>query len=186
MLKQKKNATADLNPQETSEWLEALEQVIDEEGPDRASYLLQQLLNALAHSALRAPPKSTTPYLNTIPRARGSALSGRPCARTPHQKPDPLECGGDGRAGKQVRSQYRRPHLHLCLARHTQPKSASIIFSAAAIGDQPGDFIYLQGHASPGVYSRAFLEGRLTEEHLKNFRHELRDIPGCPLIRTPG
>jgi pyruvate dehydrogenase E1 component len=58
-------------------------------------------------------------------------------------------------------------------------------FFHAQYGDQPGDLIYFQGHASPGVYARAFLEGRLTEEHLKNFRHELRDTPGLSSYPHP-
>ena len=58
-------------------------------------------------------------------------------------------------------------------------------FFHASYGDQPGDLIYFQGHASPGVYGRAFLEGRLTEEHLKNFRHELRDTPGLSSYPHP-
>ena len=58
-------------------------------------------------------------------------------------------------------------------------------FFHASYGDQPGDLIYFQGHASPGVYARAFLEGRLTEEHLKNFRHELRDTPGLSSYPHP-
>ena len=58
-------------------------------------------------------------------------------------------------------------------------------FFHATYGDQPGDLIYFQGHASPGVYGRAFLEGRLTEEHLKNFRHELRDTPGLSSYPHP-
>src|SRR5205823_13775522 len=52
-------------------------------------------------------------------------------------------------------------------------------------GDQPGDVVYFQGHASPGVYARAFLEGRLTEQHLENFRHELRDTPGLSSYPHP-
>ena len=58
-------------------------------------------------------------------------------------------------------------------------------FFRGTIGDQPGDLLYLQGHASPGFYSRAFLEGRLTEEQLKNFRHELRDTPGLSSYPHP-
>jgi pyruvate dehydrogenase E1 component len=58
-------------------------------------------------------------------------------------------------------------------------------FFRGSIGDQSGDLLYLQGHASPGFYSRAFLEGRLTEEHLKNFRHELRDTPGLSSYPHP-
>ncbi len=58
-------------------------------------------------------------------------------------------------------------------------------FFHAQYGDQPGDLVYFQGHASPGVYARAFLEGRLTEEHLKNFRHELREHPGLSSYPHP-
>ena len=64
-------------------------------------------------------------------------------------------------------------------------KSGFNHFFHAKYGDQPGDLIYFQGHASPGVYARAFLEGRLTEEHLKNFRHELREQPGPVLVSAP-
>ncbi|HEV2462887.1 MAG TPA: pyruvate dehydrogenase (acetyl-transferring), homodimeric type, partial [Acidobacteriaceae bacterium] len=58
-------------------------------------------------------------------------------------------------------------------------------FFHASYGDQPGDFIYFQGHASPGVYARAYLEGRLTDQHLANFRHELRDTPGLSSYPHP-
>ena len=58
-------------------------------------------------------------------------------------------------------------------------------FFHASYGDEPGDLIYFQGHASPGVYSRAFLEGRLSEEQVKNFRHELRDTPGLSSYPHP-
>ncbi len=58
-------------------------------------------------------------------------------------------------------------------------------FFHAQYGDQPGDFIYFQGHSSPGVYARAYLEGRLSEEQIKNFRHELRDTPGLPSYPHP-
>ena len=58
-------------------------------------------------------------------------------------------------------------------------------FFHASYGDQPGDLVYFQGHASPGVYARAFLEGRLSEEHLKNFRHELREHPGLSSYPHP-
>ena len=64
-------------------------------------------------------------------------------------------------------------------------KSASTTSSTRSYGDQPGDLIYFQGHASPGIYARAFLEGRLTEEHLKNFRHELREHPGLSSYPHP-
>ena len=59
-------------------------------------------------------------------------------------------------------------------------------FFRGKYGDQPGDLIYFQGHASPGVYARAFLEGRLTEEHLHNFRHALVERRASRRIRIPG
>ena len=67
MLKPKEERSADLNPQETSEWLEALEQVVDEQGPDRATYLLQTVAERAKRLGVSAPAKITTPYLNTIP-----------------------------------------------------------------------------------------------------------------------
>ena len=67
MLKPKEERLADLNPQETSEWLEALEQVIEDGGPDRASYLLHQLSDRATRLGVRAPANVTTPYVNTIP-----------------------------------------------------------------------------------------------------------------------
>src|SRR5207249_5977536 len=58
-------------------------------------------------------------------------------------------------------------------------------FFHASYGDQPGDLVYFQGHASPGLYARAFLEGRLKTEHLENFRHELREHPGLSSYPHP-
>src|SRR5579875_3424230 len=76
MLKTKEERQTDLNPQETSEWLEALEQVVDEAGPDRAAYLLEQLLDRAANFGVPARTKVTTPYLNTIPAHEESPYPG--------------------------------------------------------------------------------------------------------------
>ena len=78
---QKLEASEDLNPQETSEWLDSLDEVIDEGGPDRASYLLQRLNDRAAEFGVTAPLKLVTPYINTIPERRGSPVSRRPADR---------------------------------------------------------------------------------------------------------
>src|ERR1700685_2621805 len=76
MLKAKVQAPDDLNPQETSEWIEALDQIIDEVGPDRASYLLERLMNRAAELGAHAPLRWNTPYINTIPPEEEVAYPG--------------------------------------------------------------------------------------------------------------
>ncbi|MGA8594857.1 MAG: pyruvate dehydrogenase (acetyl-transferring), homodimeric type [Bryobacteraceae bacterium] len=184
MLKTKEERPTDLNPQETSEWLEALEQVVEEEGPDRASYLLQKLQDRAVRLGVDALGKVTTPYLNTIP--------------VQEQVPYP----GDRALERKIKSVIRwnaaamvvrankhdaniGGHISTFASLATLSEVGFNHFFRARIGDQPGDLLYLQGHASPGFYSRAFVEGRLSEEHLKNFRHELREHPGLSSYPHP-
>src|SRR5690242_15432569 len=184
MLKPKEERLADLNPQETSEWLEALEQVFEEGGPDRASYLLNQLSDRAVRLGVKPPANVTTPYLNTIP--------------VEEQVPYP----GDRMIERRIKSLIRwnaaamvvrankydpniGGHISTFASLATLSEVGFNHFFRARIGDQPGDFLYLQGHAAPGFYSRAFMEGRLNEEHLKNFRHELREHPGLSSYPHP-
>ncbi len=174
----------DLDPQETTEWVEALDQIIDESGPDRAAYLLDKLTDhARAHGAA-LPVHLNTPYVNTI-------------------KPeDEVPYPGDRAMERRIKSLIRWNAMAMVVRQNkydagigghisTYASLATLLevgfnhFFHAKYGDQPGDLIYFQGHASPGVYARAFLEGRLTEEHLKNFRHELRDHPGLSSYPHP-
>ncbi|MCC7153440.1 MAG: pyruvate dehydrogenase (acetyl-transferring), homodimeric type [Bryobacterales bacterium] len=174
----------DLNPAETSEWLEALDQVIDEGGPDRASFLLERLSH---HAALQGAPaalKVTTPYVNTIPASE--------------EVPYP----GDRAIERRIKSFVRWNAVAMVVRANkyddgigghisTFASSATLVevgmnhFFRASIDGLPGDLIYFQGHASPGMYSRAYLEGRLNEDHLKNFRHELREQPGLSSYPHP-
>jgi pyruvate dehydrogenase E1 component len=184
MLLTKEERQTDSNPQETAEWLEALEQVVDEAGPDRAAFLLQQVVSRARDFGVAAPPKVNTPYVNTIP--------------VEEEEPYP----GDRALERRIKSLLRwnaaamvvRANKHDAnIGGHisTYASLATISevgfnhFFRGSFGDQPGDLIYYQGHASPGVYARAFLEGRLTEEHLRNFRHELRDHPGLSSYPHP-
>jgi pyruvate dehydrogenase E1 component len=174
----------DLDPQETAEWIEALDQVIDDAGSDRAAYLLEQLGERARSTGAALPNHLNTPYVNTI----------LPEEEVPYP--------GDRAIERRIKSLLRWNAMAMVVRQNkydpgigghisTYASLATLLevgfnhFFHASYGDQPGDLIYFQGHASPGVYARAFLEGRLSEEHLKNFRHELRDHPGLPSYPHP-
>ncbi len=180
----KLEASEDLNPQETSEWLDSLDEVIDEGGPDRASYLLQRLNDRAAEFGVTAPLKLVTPYMNTIP------------------KDEEVPYPGDRKIERLIKNYVRWNALSMVVKANknddnigghisTYASLATLIevgqnhFFHGSYDGQPGDFIYYQGHASPGMYARAFIEGRLNEKHLENFRHELRDHPGLSSYPHP-
>ncbi|MGD0013024.1 MAG: pyruvate dehydrogenase (acetyl-transferring), homodimeric type [Bryobacteraceae bacterium] len=180
----KRPAAEDLNPQETREWIESLDQLIDEAGADRAAFLLERLANRA--QALGAAPqyRVNTPYVNTIP--------------VEDQTPFP----GDRALERRLKSLIRWNALAMVVRANkydpgigghisSYASLATLVeigfnhFFRASYGQEPGDLIYLQGHSSPGYYARAYLEGRLTDEHLRNFRHELRETPGLSSYPHP-
>jgi pyruvate dehydrogenase E1 component len=184
MLKTKSEYSEDLNPQETGEWIESLDEVIDAAGPDRATYLLQRLSERASEFGIAPPGKINTPYKNTIP--------------VEEQIPYP----GDRMLERRIKNLVRWNALAMVVRANkyddnigghisTYASLATLVevgqnhFFHGSHGDQPGDLVYYQGHASPGMYARAFLEGRLNEEHLKNFRHELREHPGLSSYPHP-
>ena len=180
---------ADPDPQETSEWLEAWDQILEEQDPQRAAFLLEALMKRARMSGLNIAPKFNTPYTNTI--------------RVEDQVPYP----GDITIERRIKSVIRWNALAMVLQQNkkdpgigghisTYQSIATLMevgfnnFFRASIkdqagADQPGDFVYFQGHASPGIYSRAFLEGRLSQQQLENFRHELRGEPGLSSYPHP-
>ncbi|MGI8742947.1 MAG: pyruvate dehydrogenase (acetyl-transferring), homodimeric type [Bryobacteraceae bacterium] len=175
---------SDVNPQETSEWLESLDEIIDQSGTERATFLLDKLLNRASEFGATTSAKINTPYINTIP--------------VDQEVPYP----GDRAIERQIKSLIRwnamamvvrankydagiGGHISTYASLATLAEVGHNHFFHAKYGDQSGDFVYFQGHASPGEYARAFLEGRLTEERLKNFRHELRDRPGLSSYPHP-
>ena len=174
----------DLDPQETAEWIEALDDVIDQTGPDRAAYLLDQLADRARANGADLPIHLNTPYINTIrledevpypgdramERRIKSLVRWNAMAMVVHQNKDDAGIGG---------------HISTYASLATLLEVGFNHFFHAKYGDQPGDLVYFQGHASPGVYARAFLEGRLSEQHLKNFRHELREHPGLSSYPHP-
>ncbi len=184
MLQKKVEKSPDPNPQETAEWLEALDEVLDQEGPDRAAYLLERLIDRAAVAGAAPALGLNTPYVNTIPAE--------------DEEPYP----GDREIERRIKSLVRwnamamvvrqnkyddgiGGHISTFASLATLVEVAQNHFIRASYGDQPGDFVYFQGHAAPGMYARAYLEGRLTEKHLENFRHELRDHPGLSSYPHP-
>ncbi len=174
----------DFDPRETAEWVEALDQVLEDAGPDRAVYLLERLMARATTAGAELPVQLNTPYVNTI----------RPEAEAPYP--------GDRAMERRIKSLIRWNAMAMVVRQNkhdagigghisTYASLATLLevgfnhFFRAAYGDQPGDLVYFQGHASPGVYARAFLEGRLPERSLENFRHELREEPGLSSYPHP-
>jgi pyruvate dehydrogenase E1 component len=162
----------DIDPEETGEWLDALEAVIDAEGVDRAHFLLEQLITTARMRGSYLPYNANTPYLNTIP-----------ADRQPHYP-------GDREIERRISSIIRWNALAMVVRanQHSSELGGHIASfqSAATLYDigfghfwrapsenDAGDIIYIQGHSSPGIYARAFVEGRLTEQQLFNFRREV-------------
>ena len=184
MLKPITEAPADLNSQETGEWLEALDQVLDEAGPDRVRFLLDRLADRAYLQGVSSPVKLTTPYVNTIPVVEESPYPGD------RHLEERIEALVRYNALAMVMNANKRDdgiggHIATYQSLATLSEVGFEHFFRGGYGEQPGDFIYYQGHASPGVYARAFLEGRLGERHLENFRHELRDHPGLSSYPHP-
>ncbi len=184
MLKTKEERQTDLNAEETSEWLEALDQVVDEAGPDRAAYLLEKLLDRAANFGVSTPQKINTPYVNTIPAHEEVPYPGD---RAIERRIKSLIRWNA--AAMVVRANKYDPNIGGHISTYASLATVSEVgfnhFFRGSIDGQPGDLVYYQGHASPGVYARAFLEGRLSEQHLLNFRHELRDTPGLSSYPHP-
>ena len=162
----------DLDPQETREWLEALEGVIAAEGPQRAHYLIEKLVDKARRRGAWLPFHATTAYQNTIPLLRETKSPGN------HE----LE--------REIRSYIRWNALAMVVQANKLTSelgghiasfaSAATLYDVgfnhffhAPTENHGGDLLYIQGHSAPGIYARAFLEGRLSEEDLHNFRQEV-------------
>jgi len=170
------NAADDIDSLETQEWLDALAAVLDREGPERAHYLLERLIDLARRSGTQIPFRANTAYLNTIPAGLEAVSPGNQelearirhyirwnamamvVRANRHNPPD----GGD--LGGHIASFASLATMIGCGQNH---------FWHADTPDHGGDLVYFQGHSSPGVYGRAYLEGRLTEEQLDFFRQEV-------------
>lgn len=162
----------DLDPQETREWLESLASVIEREGPQRAQFLVEQVINQARIDSVGIPFNTTTDYVNTIPasieaKCPGNAeLEERILAYTRWNAAAMVVKAnrGEGEPGGHITSFASAATLYDVGWNH---------FWHAPSANHGGDLVYFQGHCAPGVYSRAFLEGRISEDNLNQFRREV-------------
>ena len=165
-------ATAQSDPEETREWIDAINGVLDAEGPARAQELIGAIVDAAQRGGAHVSLGLSTPYVNTIPADEQAPYAGdddvetrirhfvrwNAMAMVARANKDSSELGGHVASFASSATLYDVGFNH---------------FFRGQIGDQPGDLVYLQGHSAPGFYSRAFIEGRISEEQLENFRREV-------------
>ncbi len=177
------NAEVD-SEEEIAEWLEAFDEVLVGEGKNRGCRLLEALTERARETGVEIPVQLNTPYINTIPVEEEIPYPGD------RQMERRIKSLTRWNAMAMVHRQNKKDpgiggHISTYSSLATLLEVGFNHFFRARYGDEPGDFIYFQGHASPGVYARAYLLGRLTEEQLKNFRHELRGVPALSSYPHP-
>ena len=182
---------ADIDPAETEEWIAALSTVIANDGTDRAHYLIESLIHLARRRGANLPYKATTSYVNTIHPTK--------------QQPIPGDAGIEAR----IRSYIRWNALAMVVRANMKPgdlgghiasfASAAVLYDIGfnyffraqlpELADSDfasfGDFVYFQGHSAPGIYARAFLEGRISEAQLDSFRCEVSDEAGLSSYPHP-
>src|SRR5579871_4144168 len=163
---------ADLDPIETREWLASIDSVLRTEGPQRAHYLLERLIDHTRRAGGYLPFRPNTAYVNTIAVGQEPAYPGdRALERR-------IEAYIRWNAVAMVVQANRKSseyggHISTYASSATLYEVGFNHFWRAPSAHHPGDLIYIQGHSSPGIYARAYLEGRLTEEQLRYFRQEV-------------
>lgn len=171
----------DIDPQETQEWLEALEAVLAHEGVDRAHFLLESLIEKARRSGAYLPYSANTAYLNTIPPSKEEHSPGNAelewhirslvrwnaMAMVVQANRISTELGGHIASFASSATLYEVGFNHFFHGRNSE---------------HGGDLIYFQGHSAPGIYARAFLEGRISEDQLHKFRQEVNGggLPSYP------
>jgi len=162
----------DIDSQETQEWLDALEVVLENQGVERAHFLLERLIDKARRSGAHLPYRADTAYVNTIPTQQQARFPGdaamerrirsfvrwNAMAMVVHANRYASELGGHIASFASIATLYDVAYNH---------------FFHARTKDHGGDLVYIQGHSAPGVYARAFLEGRIGAEQLDNFRQEV-------------
>ncbi len=162
----------DIDPTETREWLDALQAVVASDGDERAAFLIQELLNKASAAGIRLPRTTHSPYRNTI--------------KTHEEKQMPPDEGMGKRISALIRwnaaamvlraGKYAAElggHIASYASASTLYETGFNFFFKGADANTGGDLLYIQGHSSPGIYARAFLEGRISEQQLDKFRQEV-------------
>ena len=174
----------DIDPEETQEWIESLDSVLEREGPQRAHFLLERLIDKTRRSGVYLPFSATTAYVNTIPISQQRPIPGdqaiehsirsvirwNAAAMVVHANRKSSELGGHIASFASAATLYDVGFMH---------------FFKAPTEDNKGDLVFFQGHSAPGIYARAFLEGRISEEQLKSFRQEALNENGLSSYPHP-
>ncbi|KGQ31531.1 pyruvate dehydrogenase [Gallibacterium genomosp. 2] len=171
----------DVDPIETNDWMLAIDSVIREEGVERAQYIIEQLIQRARANDVSLPTGITTDYINTIPvseepnypgnldleRRIRSVIRWNAIMAVLRASKKDLELGGHMASFQSSATLYEVCFNHFFKARNEK---------------NGGDLVFFQGHIAPGIYARAFVEGRLTEEQMDNFRQEVhgKGIPSYP------
>ena len=166
------NSVSDVDEQETSEWLEALDAVIREEGPERGHFLIEQLIARARETGVHMPYKLTTAYLNTIPTAKQQPIPGDQDIEWRIRSIVRWNAAAMVLRANKISTEYGG-HIASYASAATLYDVGFNHFWRAPSEEHGGDMIFVQGHSAPGIYSRAFLMDRLTEEQLDNFRQEV-------------
>ena len=173
----------DIDPVETQEWLESIDSVLKTHGPLRAHYLLDRLIDYSRRSGAYLPFKANTAYVNSIPPGREPVYPGN------RELEKRIEAYIRWNALAMVVAANRKSseyggHLASYASSATLYEVGFNHFWRAASAEHPGDLVFFQGHSSPGIYARAYLEGRLSENQLHHFRQEAGG-PGQGLSSYP-
>jgi pyruvate dehydrogenase E1 component len=163
----------DIDPTETQEWLESIDSVMRAQGAERAHFLLEKLVDFTRRSGAYLPFKPNTAYLNTISKAQEPEYPGDRSLERRNEAYIRWNALAMVVQANRTNSEYGG-HIATYASAATLYEVGFNHFWRARSGDNLGDMIYIQGHSSPGIYARAYLEGRLDESQLQRFRQEVR------------
>jgi pyruvate dehydrogenase E1 component len=161
----------DLDPVETREWLESIDSVLKTHGAERAHFILERLIDYARRSGAHLPFKPNTAYVNSIPTGREPEYPGNRALERRIEAYIRWNAMAMVVQANRISSEYGG-HLSSYASSATLYEVGFDHFWRAPSEAHPGDLVYIQGHSSPGIYARAYLEGRLSEDQLRHFRQE--------------
>ncbi len=162
----------DADPQETREWLESIESVLRVEGPERAHYLIEQIIDETRRTGVYLPFSPNTAYVNTISPGREASYPGDRAIERRIEAFLRWNALAMVVNANKVSSEYGG-HISSYASSATLYEVGFNHFWRGPTAEHRGDMVFIQGHSAPGIYARAFLEGRLSEDQLRRFRQEV-------------
>ncbi|MDH4030013.1 MAG: pyruvate dehydrogenase (acetyl-transferring), homodimeric type, partial [Chromatiales bacterium] len=162
----------DADPQETREWLESIESVLRVEGPERAHYLIEQIIDETRRTGVYLPFSPNTAYVNTISPGREASYPGDRAIERRIEAFLRWNAMAMVVNANKVSSEYGG-HISSYASSATLYEVGFNHFWRGPTAEHRGDMVFIQGHSAPGIYARAFLEGRLSEDQLRRFRQEV-------------